>query len=231
MSFHAPDFIILSLCTQFLSFKTDSNKNGIGHDTPLHIISVQISELGITFASKSVGGGSNEISAVQHLIRELDIQGHMVVADALNCQGEMTEAIIHGKGGYLLDAKRNQATLEGEIKDYVQDESLRKTMDSKSTTEKSRDQVETRTAYVTADIGWLFGRESWKNLCCIGAIRTEFERKDVKTAEWHYYISSRNHTVLELLHRARMEWAVETMHWFLDVHFSEDFCRIVNRII
>jgi len=28
-----------------------------------------------------------------------------------------------------------------------------------------------------------------------------------------------------------MEWAVETMHWILDVHFSEDYCRIVSKTI
>ena len=86
--------------------------------------------------------------------------------------------------------------------------------------------VETRTAYTTADIGWLYGREKWKNLCCIGAIKTEFERKGVKTEEWHYYISSRTLTSLELLHHARMEWAVESMHWVLDVHYSEDFAEL-----
>jgi len=139
--------------------------------------------LGITFASKSVEGKSNEILAVQQLIGELDIQGCMVVADALNCQRETAEAIIRGKGEYLLDAKGNQPTLEQEIRDYVQDESLRKTMDCKTITEKSRDQVETRTAYSTADIGWLFEKEKWKNLCCIGAIKTEFEEKGVKTEE------------------------------------------------
>ena len=201
------------------------------YESPLHIISAQLCELGITFASKSVEGKSNEIPAVQQLISELDIQNCMVVADALNCQRETAEVIIQGHGDYLLDAKGNQATLEREIRDYVQDESLRKTMDSQSVTEKSRDRVETRTAYSTSDIGWLFGKEKWKNLSCIGAIKTEFERKGVKTEEWHYYISSRDLTALELLHHARMEWAVETMHWILDVHYSEDFCRIVNQTI
>ncbi len=46
------------------------------YDSPLHIISAQLSELGITFASKSVEGKSNEIPAVQQLIGELDIQGY-----------------------------------------------------------------------------------------------------------------------------------------------------------
>ena len=201
------------------------------YDSPLHIISAQISELGITFASKSVEGKSNEIPAVQQLIAELDIQGCMIVADALNCQKGTAEAVIKGKGDYLLDAKGNQPTLEQEIRDYVQDDGLRKTMDCKTVAEKSRDRIETRTAYTTTDIDWLYGKEKWKNLCCIGAIKTEFERKGAKTEEWHYYISSRSLTALELLHCARMEWSVETMHWILDVHFAEDFCRIVNRTI
>ena len=201
------------------------------YDSPLHIISAHVSELGITLASKSVEGKSNEIPAVQQLIAELDLQGCMIVADALNCQKETAEAVVKGKGDYLLDAKGNQATLEHQIRDYVQDESLRKTMDCKSVTEKSRDRIERRTAYTTADIDWLYRKEKWKNLCCIGAIKTEFERKGTKTEEWHYYISSRNLSALELLHHARMEWAVESMHWLLDVHFSEDYCRIVNRTI
>jgi predicted transposase YbfD/YdcC len=122
------------------------------YDSPLPIISTQISELGITFASKSVEGKSNEIPTVQQLIDKLDIRDCLLTADALNCQRETAEAIIRGKGDYLLDAK------------------------------------------------------------------------GVKIGEWHYYISSRTLTSLELLHHARMEWAVESMHWILDVHYSEDFC-------
>ena len=30
---------------------------------------------------------------------------------------------------------------------------------------------------------------------------------------------------------SQMEWTVETMHWLLDVHYSEDYCRIENRTI
>ena len=70
-----------------------------------------------------------------------------------------------------------------------------------------------------------------EKLCCIGAIKTEFERRGTRTEEGHYYISSRNLTATELLHHARMEWTVETMHWLLDIHYSEDFCRIVNQTI
>ncbi len=60
-----------------------------------------------------------------------------IVADALNCQRETAEAIIRDKGDYLLDAKESQPTLEQEISDYVQDESLRKTMDCKTSQKKT----------------------------------------------------------------------------------------------
>ena len=39
-----------------------------GYQRPLHIISAQLSELGMTLASKSVDGKSNEIPAVQELL-------------------------------------------------------------------------------------------------------------------------------------------------------------------
>jgi len=47
--------------------------------------------------------------------------------------------------------------------------------------------------------------------------------------EWHYYISSRKLTAKELLHHARAQWLVESMHWLLDVHFGEDFCPVEDR--
>lgn len=201
------------------------------YDSPLHIVSAQLCELGITLASKSVDGKSNEIPAVQELLKELDISGCMIVADALNCQKKTAKTVVSGKGDYLLSVKGNQETLEADIADYVQDPCLRKTMDTSIQKEKNRGRIETRTAFATDDIAWLSSRQAWPSLCCIGAIHTEIEEKAKKTSEWHYYISSRKLTALELLHHARMEWTVESMHWLLDVHFGEDFCRIEDKTV
>ena len=43
---------------------------------------------------------------------------------------------------------------------------------------KNRDQIEIRTAYSTSDISWLYEKEKWKALKCIGAIKTEFEKDE-----------------------------------------------------
>jgi hypothetical protein len=57
-------------------------------------------------------------------------------------------------------------------------------------------------------------------------VNRRFTTKKGVTNEWHYYISSRKLTAEELLKHSRLEWSVETMHWLLDVHFGEDFCRV-----
>ena len=201
------------------------------YESPMHIISAHLSELGITLAQRSVDGKSNEIPAVQALLKEMNIKGTIIVADALNCQKETAEIIIDGEADYLLSVKDNHPNLKSDIEDYIQDNYLQSAMETAVKKEKNRGRIETRTAFVTTDIEWLNQRKDWKNLCCIGAIHTAFETKKGKTSEWHYYISSCPLTAEQLLHHARMEWGVETMHWLLDVRFDEDWCRVVDRTI
>jgi len=196
------------------------------YDEALHIISAHIAELGLTIGQTTVDGKSNEIPAVRDLIKFLDISGCVIVADALNCQKKTATAIIDGSGDYLLNVKDNQETLKRDIEDFVHDIDLRKSMDTVATFEKNRGRIEHRIAYVTSDIDWLTSKEEWESLASIGAINTQFTDKKGTTNEWHYYISSRQLTAKELLKYARNEWAVESMHWLLDVHFGEDFCRI-----
>ena len=199
------------------------------YENPLHIVSAHISGLGITFGQQTVYDKSNEIPAVRALIDMLRLEGCMVVADALNCQKETAKTIIGGKADYLLNVKDNHSDLKQEIEDYVQDDDLRETMDTAYTLEKSRERIERRTAYTTNDIDWLYGKNEWAALSCIGAIHTQFTTSKGTSDEWHYYISSRNLTAEELLKHARLEWSVETMHWLLDVHFEEDYCRVEDK--
>jgi predicted transposase YbfD/YdcC len=193
---------------------------------PLHIVSAHIPELGITFGQQTVYGKSNEVPAVRELIGLLSIKGCMVVADALNCQKDTARAIIKAEADYLLNVKDNHPILKKDIEDYVQDDDLRQGMTSAYTLEPNRGRIERRTGYVTNNIAWLEGKKDWYKLACIGAINRQVETSGAKTNEWHYYICSKPLTAEELLKHARNEWSVETMHWLLDVHFGEDFCRV-----
>ena len=206
-----------------------STNNMSSYDNPLHIVSAHIAELGITFGQETVYDKSNEIPAVRELIKLLNLKGSLVVADALNCQKETAKEIVASEADYLLSVKDNQENLKKDIEDYIQDADLRKAMDKKTTCEKNRGRIERRTAYVTNDISWLYGKNEWANLACIGAINTQTTTPKGKTNEWHYFISSSSLTAESLLKHARLEWSVETMHWLLDLHFCEDFCRVEDK--
>jgi predicted transposase YbfD/YdcC len=181
------------------------------YNSPIHIVSAHIAELGITFGQQAVYDKSNEIPAVRELLGLLKIKGCIVVADALNCQKETAKTIVDGKADYLLSVKGNQPTLKQEIEDYIQDDDLRKTMDTFSCLEKNSGRIESRKAFASYDIDWLCGKEEWAGLACIGAVNTQFTTKKGTTNEWHYYISSRKLTAVELLKHARLEWSVESI--------------------
>lgn len=142
---------------------------------------------------------------MRELLEMLQIAGCMVTADALHCQRETAEAIIAKKADYLLNVKDNQETLKSDIADYVQEESLRKGMDTAATVEKNRGRIENRTAYSTWDIDWLESKEDWAALACIGAIHRQVESKAGSSSEGHYYISSRPLSAEDLLRFACME--------------------------
>lgn len=202
-----------------------------GYEKSLHIISAHIEQLGLTLGQQAVSGKSNEIPAMRELLDMLQMEGCMVVADALHCQRETAKAIVAKKADDLLSVKANQGTLKSDIADYVQGEALRDEMDTAMTIEKNSGRIEKRTAYSTCDVGWLESKADWANLACIGAIHRQSESKAGSSSEWHYYISSRPLSATDLLRFARMEWSVETMHWLLDVHFSEDFCRVEDEAV
>ena len=131
-----------------------------GYERPLHIISAHIAELGLTLGQQAVSEKSNEIPALRELLETLQVEGYMVVADALHCQRETADAIVTKNAEYLLSVKDNQETLKSEIADYVQEETLRETMDTATTIEKNGGGIEKRTAYSTTDISWLEGGEA-----------------------------------------------------------------------
>jgi len=59
--------------------------------------------------SEAVAEGSNEIPAVQAVLRRVDLDGSLVTADALNTQTETARIVVQQKGGdYLFTVKGNQ---------------------------------------------------------------------------------------------------------------------------
>ena len=199
---------------------------------PVHIISAHVSELGITIGQLSVKSKSNEIPAVQDLIKTLNLKGCVVVADALNTQKETVSAIIEKEADYVLLVKENQGNLYKEIKemyDYVLNDKVERNQRNYEYTkmvENNHGRNEIRESYVITQIDWLQEKNKWKKLSCIGLIRNTFIENGEKNIQVRYYISSKKLTSKELIYYTRNEWKIESMHWLLDVNLKEDLTKL-----
>lgn len=75
----------------------------------LQVASAYSATAGRWLGSAAVAQGSNEIPAVQAVLRKVDLEGSLVTADALNTQAETARIIVQEKGGdYLFTVKGNQ---------------------------------------------------------------------------------------------------------------------------
>jgi predicted transposase YbfD/YdcC len=190
------------------------------YQSPLHIASAFVVQNGITIGQLAVADKSNEIPAVQDLIKLLNIEGAIVVADALNCQKKTAEAVLGGGADYLLKKKKNHPNLYEDVSEMVDfklnDKVELRTapMDKSCKAEKGHGRIDKRIAYVTHEVEWLQERDEWVGLKAIGAV--------ISGNETRYYISSRKLSAADLLEFTRQEWMVESMHWQLDVLFNED---------
>jgi predicted transposase YbfD/YdcC len=190
------------------------------YKSPLHIASAFVVENGITIGQLAAEGKGKEIPCVQELIRLLDISGATVVTDALHCQKKTAKEIIEAGADYVFSVKKNQKELYADVAEMIdfkltdKYEQLNAPVEKITKTEKSHGRTDKRTAFVTHEVEWLRNFGKWHGLQSLGAIVTESETR--------YYISSRKLSPLELLTITRNEWAVESMHWQLDVIFNED---------
>ena len=195
-----------------------------GDGSALHIASATVSEYGLVPGSQECGTKTGEITAFRELIKMLETQGAVVVADALHCNQKSAEAVIGAGAGYLFVIKGNVPKVKAGIGLYIREGPV----ETFTSIEKNGGRVEKRTAYVPSGVEWLDGRGHYKNLSCVGAIHRQFEKNGQTSSEWHYYISSKPLSAGELLPHARMGWGVGAMHWLLDVHFPEDKTRVWN---
>lgn len=202
------------------------------YEQPIHIISAHVSELGITIGQLSTKSKSNEIPAVQELIKTLNLTGCTIVADALNTQKETVSMIVKKQADYVLPVKENQYNLYKEIKemyDYVLNDKVEqneKNYDYIKAIEDNHGRQEIRESYVITEIDWLQEKSKWDNLNSIGLVRNTFVENEEKRIQIRYYISSKKLSAEKLIYYTRNEWKIESMHWLLDVNLKEDLTKL-----
>jgi len=187
----------------------------------LHMVSTWGCEQRPVLAQIATDARSNEITAVPKLLEMLSLQGTNVTTDALNCQRAIAQQIVDQGGGYALALKGNQGTLHDDVKLFLDDPGCEATA-AEPTVEADHGRIETRTAMVSSDIGWLQKVHQWPGLAAIGKVVRIREAPGKTSTETAYYLSQvlsaeRFNEVV------RQHWGVENRpHWRLDVIMNED---------
>jgi predicted transposase YbfD/YdcC len=197
-----------------------------GRKAAIHMVSAFAARL--VLGQIKVAEKSNEIVAIPKLLDMLAIDGAIVTIDAMGCQRAIAQKIIDKRADYVLALKDNQGALREDVEVFVEEQ---KTNDFRDTT-ISRDQtvdgdrIETRTTTVIHDAEWLRDRHDWPGLKSVVMVESIRETGEKTEAETRFYITSLVMTAAQLGPVIRSHWAVESMHWVMDMVFRDDECRV-----
>ena len=80
-------------------------------------------------------------------------------------------------------------------------------------------------------IGWLPMKADWVGLRSVVMVcRTVTKSDGEVVVQCRYFISSLKLDVEVIVGAVRGHWMVEAMHWYLDVLFGEDACRVLDKV-
>jgi predicted transposase YbfD/YdcC len=200
----------------------------------LHTLSAYATTARLALAQLSVPEKTNEITAIpdllDHLAETNQLEGALVTIDAMGCQVDIAETIVAHKAEYLLALKGNQPNLEAEVADYFRDAPDTKLV-AKTTVEKRHGRIETRTYSASSKVDWINSERSYPGQTRFTDIKTlvkvdsRVEHADRTASEARYFICSAPLDIERIAQAIRGHWGVESMHWLLDLEFSDDLSR------
>jgi predicted transposase YbfD/YdcC len=193
----------------------------------LQILTAYLTESGIILGQQAIHEKTNEIPIFQEMLEYLNVEKKIITADAMHCQKETCKKIINKKGDYVFGLKGNQRNFYKDAELFFNDKQNRENIEVfEAPVEKSHGRTERRICSKIKDISWLSNLKEWSGLGTIFSIRRISSDKHKTTDETNYYITSLSETPEKLLKITREHWKIESLHWMLDVVFSEDDCRL-----
>lgn len=187
----------------------------------LQILTAYLTENGVILGQEAIHEKTNEIPVFRQMLEYLNLEGKTVTADAMHCQRETCAKLLEKHSNYVLGLKKNQLSLYDDIAYFYENE-IENSFEISKTVEKNAGRLEIRTCRKMKDITWLASRHNWPGLKSVFAIERMVDERGRTSHEICYYISSLDESAEKLMRIAREHWKIESLHWMLDVTFSED---------
>jgi predicted transposase YbfD/YdcC len=198
----------------------------------IHMVSAWCQANHMVLGQLATDAKSNEITAIPHLLKLLDIHDAVVTIDAAGCQKKIAAQIVDQGGHYVLQLKGNQSGLHAEtvtlFDECLTDDCLGISYSTTTTTDGGHGRIEERKLWATSQVHWFAEKGKWKNLRSLLRVQARRTAGGETSTETRYYISDLPaDNASGLLAYIRGHWGVENhLHWSLDINFREDERRI-----
>lgn len=195
----------------------------------VHLLSALSHHLGLTLAQQAVDIKTNEITAVDTVLRQLVLPGRVFTMDALLTQRKVAQTIVDGGGDYVMIVKENQRQLHSDIELVFTLPPAGDRQDTARSVDIGHGRIEHRNITMSEA---LVGYSDWPGLAQVFELgRHVITKKTGKErVEVVYGITSLRPgrvTPGQLLALVRGHWHIENQsHWVRDVTFDEDGSQV-----
>ena len=201
----------------------------------MHLVAAYLPEHGVVLAQLAVDRKENEIVVVPTLLAQLDLQGSVVVGDAMQTQRELSVQIVEAGGDYVWCVKENQPTLLDELTELFTPPPITpghaapaRDFQTVRQVDKGHGRLEER---VLTASSMLAGYSDWPHLAQVFRLERRVWQQGRQTlSEVRYGITSLPRAVADaprLLQIVRAEWGIENgLHYRRDVTLEEDASQL-----
>lgn len=203
----------------------------LGKTRGVHLVAAYLPEEGVVLAQLAVECKENEIVVMPTLLASLDLQGKIVVGDAMQTQRALSAQVIAVGGDYVWFVKQNQPTLLAEIEELFLPPPITPghsapARDFRRARKLDKGHARREERKITVS-SMLAGSSDWPGVEQVFKLeRWVWQAGKAQMYEVRYGVTSLPRSVAtaaRLLKLARAEWGIENgLHYRRDVTLLED---------